>query len=402
MSAPVKLVGNPTGPMQFIKGLGMEVATFLEAPGGKAPALNYHVPLHMRGPYRVTDLPEAIRSSVELRTDPMGYVLCGGKTAAKEDCMKRAENRSPRCVVHGGRIHPLDKIMKDEETSSNRFEQQSLTRYQLFKAGQLTVEDLDDEELATCGFRAKDGRIYKPRNVPRELVQQFTKAIYERAQQELKSHTVKAAQTVAEIMMSKSVEPDIRLKAANTLLDRGLGKAPQQINVTADVTGFEAVFEGIFSGPRAERPTIDAEVISDERYPATQTDDPQLQRNQYGGNESQPSFDFGTPQLDSGESAIVGEDQFDDRNLERNPAILAQTVEIKPFEYDVSDHSEEIKKATRKRYATRASEDDYPFARVEMPNGMFRHVDPKQVKMPGAKRNSKAEARKRYTLSDFD
>lgn len=382
MNAPVKFAGRPRGPKQFIKSLGQEVATFLEDPGGKHPALNYHVPLHMRGPYRLEELPDEI-DWYPTRFDKLGYVLCDGSTKAGEKCSKRAENRSPRCKFHGGRLHPLDKLIEEELPGSNDAENQSLSRYQLFKAGQITVDDLDDEELATCGFRAKDGRIFKPRNVPRELVQEFTKAIYERAQQELKGHTVKAAQTVAEIMLNTAVEPDIRLKAANTLLDRGLGKAPQHISMTHDVTGFEEVFSAIVAGPQPE--TIDAESvdITEDRIAIESS-----------GN-SVPR------EADSDEGFV------NSRLYERNEAVLAQTIEIKPFEYDLRDKSAEIKKATQKRYASRAlgvnlTGPSEPYVRVDLGNGMFKHCLADELKIKAPQSNSAKEARKRFTLSDFD
>ena len=33
-----------------------------------------------------------------------------------------------------------------------------LTRYEQFKRGIITVDDLEDDELAACAFRSKDGR----------------------------------------------------------------------------------------------------------------------------------------------------------------------------------------------------------------------------------------------------
>ena len=356
-NTPVKFVGYPDGAKTFIKSLGQEVGTFIQPPGGRYPALNYHVPLNKRGPYRPQDLAD-YDSETSYRTDALGYVLCTGFTKAGEVCSKRAENRSARCRLHGGRIHPLDKLVEDNEKAANNKEGESLSRYRLFQAGQLTVDDLDDEELACCGFRASNGRIYRPRNVPREMAQAFTKAIFDRAQQELKKHTVDAAKTVAEIMLNSTIEPDIRLKAANTLLDRGLGKAPQNVTHTFDVTGFEEVFTEIFSGPRDSRPKI-----------------------------------------------IEGEVVTNDRMFERNEAILAQSVEVKPFEYDLDDKSEEIKKATRKRYASRAlgvdlTGPEVPFIRVEIGDGVFIHRDPDELKVKGPQSNS-ITARKAYTLSDF-
>lgn len=391
MNAPVKFVQMPDGPKQFVKELGMEVGTFTKEPGGKFPALNYHVPLNMRGPYRLDQLPY----KTDLSTDALGYVLCQGFTLAGEKCSKRAQNRSLRCDSHGGRLHPLDKLVKDEQEPTNKREGEALSRYRQFQAGQITVDDLDDEELATCGFRATNGRIYKPRNIPREMAQAFTKAIYERAQNELKQHTVEAARTVAEIMMNKHVDYDIRLKAANTLLDRGLGKAPQTINHSVELTGFEQIFDGIYSGNReASRAgqIVDAEIVDD---PGQLTGNLAIEQalNQPVGNPVVTEQDSGSNQPDG----------RDARMFERNEAILAQTVEIKPFTYDLSDHTQDIKNEQKRLYAKRAMEADgqRPFKRVHVKGNIYKHVLDEDWKPPVSQSNSKIEARKKYTLSDF-
>lgn len=391
VNTPVKFVQMPDGPKLFIKELGMEVGTFTKEPGGRFPALNYHVPLNMRGPYRLDQLPY----KADFTTDTLGYVLCQGYTNAGEKCSKRAQNRSLRCDVHGGRLHPLDKLVKDEQEATNRREGEALSRYRQFQAGQITVDDLDDEELATCGFRASNGRIYKPRNIPREMAQAFTKAVYERAQDGIRASVVEAVEVVAGIMKNTKVEYDIRLKAANTLLDRGLGKAPQQINHSVELSGFEQVFDGIFSGRREDSRAgkiVDAEIVDDPGQPTGQLE----LEHAFGERVGNPVV----TEQDSGNDESGGRDA---RHFARNPAILAQTVEIKPFNYDLEDHSEEIKKDTRRRYAQRALDNQppIPYIREELPNGMYRHVLPKEPKVTVPKPNSKVEARKRYTLSDF-
>lgn len=433
MSAPVKYVGLPTGPMKFIPEFGCEVPTFVEKPGGKSEALMYHVPPMMRGDYRPQELAN-YNPDREYRVDFNGKVLCNKQTQAKKDCTKRAANRSPACELHGGRLHPLDKIVRDKEEEANSNAAQGLTRYRLFLAGQLTVDDLDDEELASCGFRMPNGGIFKPRNVPRELAQGFQRAIYDRAQRELRSLTVEAAQTMGEIMKNKNVEPDIRLKAALSIIERNLGKTPQIIAV-AETKAYEEVFDGILSSSRDEsraargiessslaiesaNNTIDAEVVESEPLGTKRVDD--------GNTVSEK--DFGVQQTTgagsdsstgSSSNVAIGNDQgngsnYEDniesgssrRGFERNMAILAQGIVVKPFEYDLSDHSDDIKKETKKRYARRAYENkpDVPFQFIVTPlNNGHSHVIVDSTKLPKTKTESKSKAaqRKSYTLSDF-
>lgn len=268
MNAPVQFVGTPDGPKVFVPELGWEVGTFTQEPGGKYPALKHHVPVNCRGPFRPEQLanydPER-----EYRTDRFGFVMCYGKLRDGESpCNRRAVNRSNRCNFHGGRVHPLDKLVDPEADIAAENPGESLSRYQQYLAGQITVADLDDEEIMNFGFRdERTGRIFKPRNISRELVQAFTKAMYDRALDNLKSHALEATKTLATIMNDTSVDAPVRLKAAEAILDRTLGKAPQLVQLTATAP-WEEIFEAIAPITREEsrrrRGIVDAEVVEDQ------------------------------------------------------------------------------------------------------------------------------------------
>ncbi len=398
------LVGVADGPPIFVPELGCETNTFTTPPGGSAPALNYHVPLKMRGDFQ----PEQLANydpEKSYRTDAFGKMLCYAKAVSTgEKCSRRAVNRYAACIQHGGRLHPLDKIAKEE--SSNNAEGQALSRYQQFLAKQITVDDLDDEELAVCGFRSpKNGVIFKPRNVPREVVDAFTKAVYERAQAELRSLSVEAAQTVGSIMKNKSIEPDIRMKAALSILERTLGKSPQVVQIGVDTKGFEQVFDGIFNGTREEsrqqRGYIDVEFEPERSITAAPDEDSSggsgsSDGSIVGGNNESRERDDG-----QSNSEITSTTESIDRSRlsTRNEAILSPTVEIKPFEYDLEDHSKEIKYATKKRYA-QADSRPYIIEEKSLGEGFswIKILEPEKRSVPN---KSKAAARKRYTLDDL-
>lgn len=397
-----KTVGIPDGPAVFIAEIGQEVPTFSVEPGGKFPALRHHVPFNCRGPYRPNELAN-YSPEMPYRTDDFEYVLCEERTKAGALCEKRAVNRWPACQLHGGRLHPLDKLEKelpeDQET-------QELSRYQQFMAGQITVDDLDDEELAVGGFRNKNGGITKPRKLPREITEAFNRAIFDRAHQELKANTVSAARTVAEIMRNPVIEPDIRLKAASIMLDRNLGKAPQVVALTGD-KAFEEIFSDIFSGTRSEsrraRGIIDVEVEeSDERSAPIEASTAPTGIV----NDSNELPELPSPEANGNNAIGDSEEQFDDRIYKRNPAVIEPVIEVKPFEYDFSDQREAIKNATKKRYASRAlgvdlTSPNYPLQKEVLPNGFIRFVDPEGMAGPGPK-GSAEKRRKTYTLGDFD
>lgn len=243
----VQTVGKPDGPLLYVPELGSEVKTFTRPPKDGGSCLMHHVPVNKRGPFRPDQLANYDESK-QYRTDTLGYVLCYGKTAAGTVCKRKAENRFPRCNAHGGRLHPLDRTVKP--TPENE-EPEQLNRYQQFLAKHITVEDLDDEEILNFGFRRENGTIFKPRNIPRELANEFTKAIYDRALNEIKVNAVEAAKTLATIMVDPSNDASIRLKAAEAILDRSIGKAPQQLNISAGAP-WEEIFESITTVTRAQ------------------------------------------------------------------------------------------------------------------------------------------------------
>lgn len=411
MSAPVKFVGFPSGPKTFIKELGQEVGTF-EATEKKT--LTWHVPLNKRGPFRPNDLANYSPEN-DYRTDALGYVLCYGLTKSNARCNKKAVNRWPRCEFHGGALHPFDKL----EVETTEIDPETLTRFQEYKAGIITADDLDDEELAMGGFRSKkNGSIYRPKNMPRELANAFQRALFERANAEMRSLTMDAVRTVGEIFKNKNNEADIRLKGALATLERTLGKPATNVVVSQDKP-FEHVFSDLEVGSREQYRNGNRDIVIDGAsgeiesgyQPTSFNSDPfgigtasslenadvsEEQRNTVRENEIEP--DSSGPSSDDARSAL----------FDRNPAVLAQFVETKPFEYDLSDHSEEIKKATKRRYASRAlgidlSGPQIPYIadiRRTQAGTFIRYIDP-ETKVVATKANSNDSKRKAYTLSDF-
>jgi hypothetical protein len=149
---------------------------------------------------------------------------------------------------------------------------ENMSRYQLFLAGQLTVEDLDDEELLAMGFRTSHNTIFKPKNVPRDMVTQFTRAIFDRSLDKLKSSALDAANTLSSIMLDDSVDANVRVKAATEILDRTIGKAPLQVSINPGAA-WEGVFEGLFSGTREDSrlnraQPLDVDEVPDDDMPA--------------------------------------------------------------------------------------------------------------------------------------
>lgn len=254
-SAPVKYrpIGTPDGPQKWVEELGEETPTFLQKPDNPKlnPCLMHHVPLDKRGPFRPSELANFERDR-EYRTDAMGYLLCYKTITVKGNtkrCGHRAMNRFPRCHIHGGRLHPMDKAERIDPGKVGEAEFVGRTRYQQYRSGMISIHDLDDEEIANGGFRQPNGKFYKPESMPREMLSAFAEQVYERATLALRSGATDAANVIIGIMNDPLQEPKLRLAAAESILDRTLGKAPQTVRLESKAT-WEVIFDGIATGSR--------------------------------------------------------------------------------------------------------------------------------------------------------
>ena len=341
----LELVGAADGPMRYVDALDKAVPTFKDK---SKNTLDFHVPLECRGDYKPKDLPN-YDPKYKYRVDAYGKVLCSGiAKSSGVKCSKRAMHRTEYCEVHGSALHPFDKIKREPKPEDE------LTRYEQFKRGIITVDDLEDDELAACAFRSKDGRLYAPKSMPRELMQEFNKALYRRADIEMKKHTVDSVKAVAEIMQSTAVEPEVRLKAATFLIERNLGKTPQVIAFQTTAP-WEEIFDDIAHNRPVnaieKEPILDVEVIPDENQDGASnaTADTELHQP-VGGTEQVTGGRNGIPLVVTPHQKISVKESL----KTRNPAILAQETEVKEFTYDLNDHVTQVNAARRKRYIARA------------------------------------------------
>lgn len=275
------LRGRPDGPVQYIEALGMEVPTYVDPrkdlwAKGIDQVLMYHVPLKFRGTYKVrageTEGPHG---------EPLNdanFCLCMGlhrlyATNHKKDgkpyliaknankpCKLKAQNYSGYCGWHGGALHPLDKSRPRE-----------YSREYLFSIGKLSVQDLDDEELARGQIRKADGTWSNNKNIPREVFQAAQAELFKRADIKLRENLITAVDTMAEIASGSAYEPEVRIRAAQFIYERVRGKNPDIVVHTQDKP-FEIMMSdmvmqgGSRAASRAARGienAIDAEVVDD-------------------------------------------------------------------------------------------------------------------------------------------
>lgn len=121
--------------------------------------------------------------------------------------------------------------------------------------GTITVRDLDDEELERFRMRSKDGLMSgRPAMVPSHIAQAMRSEGIRRFQETIENSLLKIADTLLDIMENGEKDSD-KIRAADILSNRILGKAPETITVRAE-TGFEELLRET-SGIDIDRERVD-------------------------------------------------------------------------------------------------------------------------------------------------
>lgn len=233
--------------------------------------LKHHVPLDMRGPYKLTSFPGAYGE----REGAGGYAMCCGMTQTHNSkgerireqsnpCRAKAINRSGFCSRHGGALHPLDR---------KRIDWEKAPRHIRFKYGRLPVDELDDEELSRGQIRKENGSFTSNQFVSAEIHDAMVKKLFERSDQKMRENLLTAVDTMSEIAAGTAYEPADRLRAAEFIFKWLRGQTPVKVEIGVEKP-FEKVLDAIFSGGSREESRrrrgepvddiLDAEVVDDE------------------------------------------------------------------------------------------------------------------------------------------
>lgn len=112
--------------------------------------------------------------------------------------------------------------------------------------GDIDVADLDDEELMRGEFRDQSGSLRSSNKlIPKTMHQELMRRILHRGTERIRSDFFSAIDVVTAIMRDETVDPAVRLRAANTIIDRVAGKVADKIDLTVDVRRYEHVITEI-------------------------------------------------------------------------------------------------------------------------------------------------------------
>lgn len=129
-------------------------------------------------------------------------------------------------------------------------------RYAMLMQGVITVDDLDDEELARGQLRAVDGsfRGRPPKMIPLQLVQEMRREWLSRAEGKLREALMeKGLGTLTELAGDTNIDASVRLRAAQMIIERTMGKVPDRVVLAAE-DPVETLFRSILNDPMGLAP----------------------------------------------------------------------------------------------------------------------------------------------------
>lgn len=124
-------------------------------------------------------------------------------------------------------------------------------RYALLARGEITVDDLDDEELARGRLKDKNGNWSgrPPKMIPADLANAIRKAWIGRAEEKLREALLDSGIGVlVSLANNELIDPSVRLRAAERIIERTMGKVPDRVQLSAE-DPVETLFRSILSDP---------------------------------------------------------------------------------------------------------------------------------------------------------
>lgn len=107
--------------------------------------------------------------------------------------------------------------------------------------GEISVGDMDNEELARMQFKAVDGtfRGRPPNNLPVTLVNMMRKELIDRVSQVRRAALEDANKMLVDVIQNEDAKDADRIKAALALIEREEGKVPEKVELSTGDKGFE-------------------------------------------------------------------------------------------------------------------------------------------------------------------
>ncbi len=135
-------------------------------------------------------------------------------------------------------------------------------------SGKEDLSSWTNEELERGMKRDRNGRFRRPSEmIARQVHDALVRRKMRKAYNLLRESTYDAVRTLREIVDDRDADAGVRVKAAELILDRTLGKAPQTVEITADLP-FQRMIAAAIVGTEEQASeaseVIDAEIVEDD------------------------------------------------------------------------------------------------------------------------------------------
>lgn len=140
-------------------------------------------------------------------------------------------------------------------------------RLEMLRAGKISVQDLDDEELQRGQLRDSDGKFRggPMRKIPREFHDELMRRILDVGVARIRGKYLAAVDTLVDVMQDTDTDSRLKVDVAKYLIERLAGKTPDRVEVAVAVKPWEKTMESILTEvPAEEQDLEDAEVLDDE------------------------------------------------------------------------------------------------------------------------------------------
>jgi hypothetical protein len=123
------------------------------------------------------------------------------------------------------------------------------SRMAMFLDGRLKVDDLTDQELLTGRLNDHEGmrRGRPPRLIPIEFHQAIVAETIKRGERLFREAFVEAIEAFTDIASSPNEESKDRLKAAQYIVERVMGKIPEKVEHKGEIAPWEILVQGLVS-----------------------------------------------------------------------------------------------------------------------------------------------------------
>ena len=137
-------------------------------------------------------------------------------------------------------------------------------RAEALRTQQISVEDLDDEELIKGQLRDSDGKFRggPMRQVPKEFHDELMRRIIGAGTEKLRGAFLESIDVILEIVRTDTNPPELRAKWAQYIIERLAGRTPDVVQHTVAVKPWEIALQGIVREYPGD--VVDGEVVDDD------------------------------------------------------------------------------------------------------------------------------------------